>query len=340
MKRLLIIATILCTVVLIIPTMMVLIGDRSTQTTTLEPTNQKPAVSNQVTYEPQADVSIQVFRSSTEQVEEVPLEEYVVGVVASEMPATFEMEALKAQALTARTYILRQMLEPGDVELPGDAIVTDTVMHQVYQGKEELKSRWGGDFEQNYARIKEAVLQTQGQVLTYDGEPITAAFFSTSNGFTENSEDYWPNPIPYLRSVESPWDERSPEFTSEKVFTKAEVEQKLGVSLPSDGTVGSITARTDGGRVATVSVGGKEFSGREIRDKLELNSSDFDWQRQGDQVVIKTRGWGHGVGMSQYGADGMAKEGKNYEEIVHHYYQGVSIQSMESYEAKLTARAE
>ncbi|WP_368503092.1 stage II sporulation protein D [Alkalihalophilus sp. As8PL] len=340
MKRLLIIATILCTVVLIIPTMMVLIGDRSTPTVMPTPGEQQPTESTQVIYEPESDVAIQVFRSKQELVEEVPLEEYVVGVVASEMPATFEMEALKAQALTARTYILRQMLEPGDVELPGEAMVTDTVMHQVYQSKDELKNSWGSDYDVKYARIKEAVLETKGQVLTYDGKPITAAFFSTSNGFTENSEDYWPNPIPYLRSVESPWDQTSPRFTAEKVLSVGEVEQKLGVSLPSDGTVGSIVARTDGGRVASVSVGGKELSGREVRDKLELDSSDFDWKRQGDQVVIQTRGWGHGVGMSQYGADGMAKEGKSYEEIVHHYYQGVSIQSVDTYESKLTAKAE
>ncbi|WP_100374169.1 stage II sporulation protein D [Bacillus sp. FJAT-45037] len=339
MKRLLIIATILCTVVLILPTMMVLIGDNSTPTSIPIP-DAAATESNQVTYETDSDVAIQVFRSKQEIVEEIPIEKYVAGVVASEMHATFEMEALKAQALTARTYIVRQMLHPGDVELPGEAMVTDTVTHQVYQSEAELREKWGSEFDLYYKRIQDAVLQTKGQVLTYEDEPITAAFFSTSNGYTENSEDYWPNPIPYLRSVESPWDQTSPRFTAEKVVPVAEVEQKLGVSLSQDGSVGAITDRTDGGRVAKVVVGGKEFSGRDIRDKLALDSSDFDWQQQGSNVVIQTRGWGHGVGMSQYGADGMAKEGKNYQDIVHHYYQGVSIQSIDNYEAKLTARAE
>ena len=279
-----------------------------------------------------------VFRSQSETIETVPLEEYVMGVVASEMPADFEVEALKAQALTARTYMVKHILNPRDVKLPEGAMVTDTVMHQVYKNKDELKQAWGNDFKWKMDRVRQAVLLTQGQVLTFDSEPIDAAFFSTSNGYTENSEDYWTSEIPYLRSVESPWDQTSPRFSAEKVIQVADFEQRLGVKLPGDGTVGSIIERTDGGRVAKVVIGDKQLTGRDVRDKLELDSSDFQWQRQGNAVVVQTRGWGHGVGMSQYGAEGMAKQGRNYKEIVAHYYQGVEIEELDPFVAQMTAK--
>ncbi len=230
---------------------------------------------------------------------------------------------------------MQQMLNPAEIELPEEAVVTDSVMHQVYRGESELREEWGQDFDWRWEKIQEAVLSTQGELLTFEGEPITAAFFSTSNGYTENSEDYWPNPIPYLRSVESPWDVNSPRFTSEKTMNVNEFQEKLGIALPENETIGKITARTHGGRVATVSIDGQELTGREIREKLELDSSDFQWQRQGDQVVIQTKGWGHGVGMSQYGANGMAQEGKTYKEIVNYYYKDIKIQSTDNYIAKL-----
>ncbi|TWI59799.1 stage II sporulation protein D [Halalkalibacter nanhaiisediminis] len=342
MKRLIMAVILLCTIVLIVPTVLVhVVSGPSEDIVPMQATT--PHVEEKQVnkpYNPEKDVTVSVFRSKTEQIEHVPLERYVIGVVASEMPAEFEMEALKAQSLTARTYIIKQMLHPGDIQLPDDAMVTDSVMHQVYHNEDELKALWGADYERKMARIEEAVLSTQGKVLTFEGEPITASFFSTSNGYTENSEDYWQNEIPYLRSVASPWDQSSPRFTSEKAVPITEFEQKLGVTVADNSSVGTIAKRTDGGRVAKVNINGKELSGREVRDKLELDSSDFQWQRQGDQVMIQTRGWGHGVGMSQYGADGMAKEGKNYQEIVRHYYRGIDIQALDPYVAELTARNE
>jgi stage II sporulation protein D len=342
MKRLLIVATILCTTVLIIPTMLVLfVSDPAentrttmTRTITLEETEEKWS------YEPEEDVAVAIFRTQTEKIEEVPLEKYVMGVVASEMNANFEIEALKAQALTARTYMVKNILKPRNEKIPAGAMLTDTVDHQVYKSETELKEQWGADYEMNMARIQEAVLATQGQLLTYEGEPIDAMFFSTSNGYTENSEDYWGDEYPYLRSVESPWDQSSPRFNGEKVVSISEFQEKLGVTLPDDGSVGSIVERTDGGRVAKVVINGTELTGRYVRDELDLDSSDFQWQRQGDQIVIQTRGWGHGVGMSQFGADGMAKEGKDYKAIVNHYYQGVEIQGIDPYVADMMAKVD
>ncbi|MGO4889175.1 stage II sporulation protein D [Anaerobacillus sp. MEB173] len=341
MKPFVVIATILCSIILVIPSILVLAfsgdGKGSSEPVAVQ---QQNVVTTQAYEEILAsnvdnDLTVTVFRSEREKLEEVPLEQYVMGVIASEMPANFEIEALKAQALTARTYIIRQMLNPGDINLPEGATVTDTVMHQVYHNKEELKELWGQDYEWKIARITEAVATTRGQILTYNNDPITATFFSTSNGYTENSEDYWQSQIPYLRSVESPWDKVSPKFNSEQVISVSDFERKLGVSLPSDGSIGKITGRTKGGRVSNVDINGVQFSGREIREKLELQSSDFSWSRNGDMVVINTKGWGHGVGMSQYGADGMAKEGKTYQEIVKHYYQGVEITTAEPYVAKI-----
>ena len=166
--------------------------------------------------------------------EKLPLEEYVKGVVASEMPAEFAKEALKAQALTARTYIVKQMMSDEKIKLPEDAIVADTEFFQVYKSDEELKKMWGPDYSKKIKKIEEAVQETSGQILTYGGTPIDATFFSTSNGFTENSEAIWMNSFPYLKSVESPWDKNSPKFSGQKVISIAEFESKLGVKVPGN----------------------------------------------------------------------------------------------------------
>ncbi|WP_347548423.1 stage II sporulation protein D [Pseudalkalibacillus hwajinpoensis] len=282
-------------------------------------------------------VAVPVYRSQKSETMSVPIEEYVKGVVAAEMPAEFNLEALKAQALTARTFVVAKLTNPpGD--LPGSAVVTDTVQDQVYKDMEQLKKAWGEDFEQKYTKIEEAVNETEGQILTYDGNPIYASFFSTSNGYTENSEDYWENAAPYLRSVESPWDLKSPKYEDAVTFTVSEFEQKLGVALPSDGSIGTIKTLTEGKRVAEATVNGQPYSGREIRDLLGLRSSDFNWERSGNEIIVTTKGYGHGVGMSQYGANGMAEEGKPYEDIVKHYYQGVTISEMDRYVSNLTAQ--
>jgi stage II sporulation protein D len=283
-------------------------------------------------------VEVAVYRTSSQQMEKLPLETYVTGVVAAEMPADFEIEALKAQALTARTYIIKQMLSQDRVGLPEGADTADTELHQVYRNETELKNLWGKDYNWKIKKITDAVRQTAGQILTYNGDPITATFFSTSNGYTENSEDYWSNSFPYLRSVKSPWDKNSPKYADQKIISIKEFEGKLGVKLESKDSVGTITERTAGQRVAKVKINGKVFSGKEIREKLGLKSSDFSWKVKGDNIIINTEGYGHGVGMSQYGANGMALDGKDYQEIVKHYYQGIEITSSQTLMAQITAK--
>ncbi|TGB01632.1 stage II sporulation protein D [Halobacillus salinus] len=262
--------------------------------------------------------TVRVLRSSGE-VEKVPLETYVARVVASEMPANFEVEALKAQSLAARTYITGQLENGSPVSEKAD--VTDTVQHQVYKNDVELRQQWQDAYQGNMKKINEAVKATAGEIITYERKPITAAFFSTSNGFTENAEDYWENEIPYLKSVESPWDQSSPKFKDQKIISSEELQATLGVST----IAGTTLTKTQGNRVDEVHFGDKTFTGREIREAFSLSSSDFTMSQKGDHIIFTTKGYGHGVGMSQYGANGMAKDGRTYKDIVKHYYKGIEI---------------
>jgi stage II sporulation protein D len=341
-KPFIVLTTVLIALTLIIPAVLVLpfsdehrasgkLGEDLTKTPAAKESNAEPASSDPA-------VEVAVFRTSKSQIENVELEDYLVGVVAAEMPAEFKEEALKAQALTARTYIVKRLISKDTLGVPKGAQVTDTQIHQVYMNDDELRREWGMEYDTKRKKVLNAVRSTAGQILTYKGEAITATFFSTSNGYTENSEDYWPGSIPYLRSVSSPWDKNSPKFNSQKVMTVNQFEAKLGVKLGSGSTIGKIVDRTEGKRVGKVDFNGKVLSGKDIREKLQLRSSDFAWKRKGDNIVISTKGFGHGVGMSQYGANGMAKEGKSYKEIVKHYYQGVEITSADHMLDTVTAK--
>ncbi|ASK64323.1 stage II sporulation protein D [Virgibacillus phasianinus] len=279
--------------------------------------------------------SVAVMRASSDEVENIPLEKYVSGVVASEMPAKFELEALKAQALAARTYIVNHMLlKPEKV----DSAVTDTVQDQVYKDEQELRRIWGADYDWKMNKIMKAVEATQGEILTYKDKPIDASFFSTGNGYTENSEDYWENKIPYLRSVPSPWDKNSPKFLDQETIPVKEVEEKLAIDIPDNKSLNLKISRTDGKRVDQLKIAGKTFSGRDVREELGLRSSDFTIEKKNDHLIFTTKGYGHGVGMSQYGANGMAKEGKSYKDILTHYYQGVEISKVTETAPTLVSR--
>lgn len=334
MKPIAVLAAVLVAVILMIPTLLVLPFMEKTTGTLEEDLEGKDAIVDPT----QPSVEVAVYRSKQDKIEQLPLEEYLVGVVAAEMPAEFEIEALKAQALSARTYIVNYLMTSDRRGVPEGADVDDTVNFQVYKSDDELRNQWEKDYPWKIKKIREAVAATSGQILTYEGSPIYAAFFSTSNGFTENSEDYWSSPRPYLKSVESPWDVNTEKFNGKVIVPVSEFEEKLGVQLKNSQDIGKIIERTKGNRVAKVDVNGKILTGKEIRETLELKSSDFTWERKGNNIVIHTKGFGHGVGMSQYGANGMAKEGKTYEEIVQHYYSGAQIETTTNHLAKITAR--
>ncbi|WP_057913727.1 stage II sporulation protein D [Peribacillus muralis] len=307
--------------------------DASTSQDFVESTNSKDQTDKK-SAEPSIDVS--VYRTLTKEVEQIPLEEYVVGVVASEMPVSFELEALKAQSLAARTFLVRQMLSNSTINLPEGTDITDnTQFHQVFKNKKELASEWGKNYQSNISKVQKAVDATKGQIITYDEKPIDASFFSTSNGYTENSEDYWGNKTPYLKSVESPWDLQSPKFQNETTIQVPKFEELLGIKLDSDVNIGSVLSKSEGNRIKSFEINDKKYSGKTIRDKLKLHSSDFTIKREGSEVIIHTKGNGHGVGMSQYGANGLAQEGKNYQDIVHYYYQDITISSVEPFINKM-----
>lgn len=272
---------------------------------------------------------VRIYITKEKRIERVPLETYVRGVVAAEMPIGFELEALKAQAIAARTYMVRRIVQ-GDfsgVPVKG-ADVTDTTEHQVYIPLAELATKWPKDEQKkNMSKLGEAVAQTRGKIITYNGEPIEAAFFSTSNGYTENSEDYWKQEIPYLRSVQSPWDKAiSPRYKETVELSLNEFYSKLGVTKKgSDKSSIRVVERTEGNRISKIIIGSVTFTGREVREKLGLASSQFTWSVKGKSIAITTYGYGHGVGMSQWGANGMAQSGATAEEILAHYYSSVQV---------------
>ncbi|MGZ0043349.1 stage II sporulation protein D [Paenibacillus ottowii] len=282
-----------------------------------------------------AEPDVRVYVTSTGRTESLPLEQYIVGVVAAEMPPSFEEEALKAQAIAARTFITRRLLADDTSGAPAGADVTDTVKHQAYISKAKLAREWehsgkSADLE----KIRQAVRDTKDTIMVYEGKPITASFFSTSNGYTENSEDVWAKAVPYLRSVSSPWDKQlAPRFTETVTLSRQSVFDRLGLSraavTASTGGGGMpeirILSKTEGHRIKKIEVGGLVFTGPEIRNKLGLRSAEFTWKTEGNRIAITTYGYGHGVGMSQWGANGMAKEGHTTTQILLHYYTGISF---------------
>lgn len=246
----------------------------------------------------------------------IALEDYVIGVVGSEMPALFNSEALKAQSVAARTYALKKTSM--------GATLTATTSDQVYKTNDQLKAMWGNSYDTYYNKVKNAVLATKGEVMTYNGNYIDAVYFSTSNGRTEDPIYVWSYTQPYLKSVDSKWDIGTTFFNATKTISKSEISSKLGVNLTSISEI-TINSLTTGGRVNSITIAGKEFTGVQIRTLLGLRSADFTVSESGNNIVFTTKGWGHGVGMSQYGANGMANAGYSYSQILKHYYTGISI---------------
>ncbi len=242
------------------------------------------------------------------------LENYVVGVVAGEMPVNFPHEALKAQAVAARTYAVRQMQSDSNIKYEDIA--------QAYISVDKMKKMWGNKFDEYYAKIKSDVYATAGQILEYNNEPILAAFCSTTNGYTEECENVWTQNLPYLKSVKSEGDELSPYFNDKVVVSKKRFADIFG------GTDASVIEKTDAGYVKTVKIGGSVYSGDKVRQTLGLRSTCFDISCQGDNMIVSTKGYGHGVGMSQYGACYMANSGSNYKDILKHYYKGTNLKNL------------
>ena len=263
-------------------------------------------------------------KRSNGNIETMDIEDYLVGVVSSEVPVSFEEEAIKAQAVAARTYALKQIQNSTN----RDYDVTDDVMTQVYQDDNQLKNKWQDNYEQNINKIKKCVSNTEGEYVTYNDEVIYAFFFSTSNGKTEDNKNVFGSDLPYLRVVDSSFDKNeTSNFTATKTFTLEEFYSKLGISYSSDLNITDVI-KTDSGRVYSLKVNNNSFTGRNFQSKLSLRSNDIEIRKENNNVIITTKGFGHGVGMSQYGANALAKQNKNYEQILKYYYQGTDLKKL------------
>ena len=264
------------------------------------------------------NIYIELYRKNGS-VERIELESYIIGVVGAEMPASFNMEALKAQSIVARTYAVNTINK--------NKRLTDNNSTQNYKSDDELRSMWGSNFNTYYEKVKNAVNSTKGMYLTYNGEIIDAVYHSTSNGYTEDSIYVWGNSKPYLKSVSSIYDNTNKNYLYTLYLSYEDISNKLKNSVDIN-TEFNILEKSSSGRVVNVEINGITYSGINIRSLLGLRSTDFNIEKTDTGINFITRGYGHGVGMSQYGANGMANHGSNYIDILLHYYTGVSISSL------------
>lgn len=267
-------------------------------------------------------------------VEELSVRDYVIGAVCAEMPATFEPEALKAQAVAAHTYAERQhLLEQSHptAELCGADFSNDSSQYQACFTENQARQYYGDSFEASYAKITAAVDEVLPYVLEYDGTPIIAAFCSMSAGTTESAETVWGSKVEYLVPVESEADISAPRYLETASFTGEEFQAAVQDALPDavwDTDMAKwvqVGACSQSGTVLEVTVGGKTCSGQELRQMLGLRSAVFSVDVQDGKLVFTTKGYGHGVGMSQYGANAMAKDGADWQEILCHYYPAAQL---------------
>lgn len=262
------------------------------------------------------------------EVYDVDMQEYLVGVVAAEMPAYFEPEALKAQAVAARTY---SMYCAATGRHSDAQVCTDYACCQAWISREDMEANWGDSFQENYSAISRAVEETAGEYLCYQGQPVFAAFHSSSSGATEDCGAIW-NPLPYLVSVSSPETaDTVPGFVSQVELSSLDFRDTVLSAYPyadftgdESGWVGEISLE-DSGRVAWAVLGGVEIPGTEIRSLFSLRSTAFSLEYTGSSFLFTVTGYGHGVGMSQHGANLMAAQGSDYTQILAHYYPGTQL---------------
>lgn len=282
---------------------------------------------------PESQEVLSVYVKAVDKVVDMNKEQYLKEVVAAEMPADFHIEALKAQAVAARSYLdsrLSAYKKSGNPpEHKGADICTDSAHCKAWISMDDRIKSWGKNGQSNWEKISRAVTETSGQIITYNNEVISAVFHSTSSGRTENSKDVWGGERPYLVSVESPGDLYSPKLKSEKTISLDDFKKTISENVENvdfnKELIGEIN-RSEAGGIITVSVGGVEIKGSKLRSLFNLRSANINININGDTVNFDVTGYGHGVGMSQYGANHLAHEGKDYVEILKTYYQGVEVE--------------
>lgn len=277
--------------------------------------------------------TVSVYVKEEDKVYDMNMTQYLKEVVSAEMPAEFNREALRAQAIAARTYLINRMRAYQKSEIPpehkGAYICTDATHCKAWISEEKRRELWGKDKADEYwDKISDAVESTGKLILTYNNEPISAVFHSTSSGFTENAKDVWGGEAAYLVSVKSEGDTQSPKYSSEKEITieefkKTAEENIAGVNWENP-LIGDIV-RSDAGGIMTITVGGVVVKGTDFRFMYDLRSTNIEFEITDSTVKMKVLGYGHGVGMSQYGANYLAEHGKNFEDILKTYYTGVEL---------------
>lgn len=279
--------------------------------------------------------TIKLLHKKTGEVEQVNIDDYLCNVVSAEMPADYEIEALKAQAVVARTYTIYKI---NNKKHENADICDDSTCCQAWVDKETRFSRWEeSKRESNWEKIQKCIQETQGQIITYQNQPINAFFHANSGGKTELPVNVWGGTgLPYLQVVETAGEEGYKQYESEVELTQDELIEKLKTKY-SDISIDfsnqenlKILEYTDSGRVKTVKFGNHKISGVETRTLLGLKSTNFEISKENDKIKFTVKGYGHGVGMSQTGADAMAKQGKNYKEIINHFYSGIEIKEVNS----------
>ena len=299
--------------------------------------NSEEVDNKQEQYDYQKYKTIKLLHTENGQVEEVNIDEYLYGVVSSEMPANYELEALKAQAVVARTYTIYQIIHNSAKHENAD-ICDDFNCCQAWISKDERMAKWSAEeAESNWNKILEAVNSTSGKIITYNKEPINAFFHANSGGVTESSLNIWGGiDYPYLKSVETAGEEGYTQYSSEVVYSKEELLNKIKEKYPeceidfSQENCIEIIEYTTSGRTKTIKFGNTEIAGTEARTIFGLKSTNFTFAIEGDNIKFAVTGYGHGVGMSQTGADALAKSGANYEEIIKHFYTDVEIIEVKS----------
>ena len=279
--------------------------------------------------------TIKLLHSDTNEVEEVELDSYICNVVSAEMPVDFEKEALKAQAIVARTYTIYKI---NNKKHDNADICDDSTCCQAWISKEDRLARWDGNKEEKWSKIEECVNETKGKIITYDNQPINAFFHSNSGGKTELPVDVWGggSNMPYLQVVETSGEDAYTQYNSEVELTNEELIEKLkekytDIQIDFANTEDiKILEYTSSGRVKTIKFGNHEVSGTEARSIFGLRSTNFEILKEDGKVKFTVKGYGHGVGMSQTGADSMAKSGSLADDIIKHFYVGVEIKDVNS----------
>ncbi len=275
--------------------------------------------------------------SSTGEVREIDFCEYLKGVVSAEMPASFHEEALKAQAVAARSYILTRMQgykRDGTPPEHNGAMTCDDPSHcKAWTSTEKLKEQWGDSFDFYWDKISSCTEQTKGIVMTYDGKLVNAVFHSTSSGFTESAKDVWGGDIPYLVSVKSEGDSLSPKYNDSVTFSIDEYKNKIMQNFPDASFEGreliETINRSEAGGITTIVTGGVSIKAAQFRNIFSLRSANIEFSYDENNITMTTKGNGHGVGMSQYGANYLAATGMKYEDILKTYYTGVEVETFE-----------